>query len=112
VPEAPPNNVPPPPAGQSNDDFSAEIRALAIELVLAQSLSTANGQLAKLGVRVFPERSDDIMTYYRNMARLVHPDKNGNSQQATAAFKILSDLKSSFRHISQVSLKSFQEAPG
>ena len=104
----PSSSVNEPPAEPGISDVS-EIRALAIELVLANHLNTANGQLARLGVRAFPEASDSTMTYFRQMALLVHPDKNGNTDESIAAFKTLSNIKTSFRYVSVGYLKSFQE---
>lgn len=60
---------------------------------------------AQLGLRVW---DGDAMLCYRNMAVLVHPDKNENSPASTAAFKKLSNLKDEFRRQSIDTVAAFR----
>jgi hypothetical protein len=78
-----------------------ELRDKAIRLVLG-----GVGPLSKLGVRVFGELPAKSA---RIMARYVHPDKNGQSNESNEAFKALKVAENASESISDADVGAFQQ---
>ena len=86
-------------------DLTATRRLAILLLNKVSNKETRHMRQAQLGLRVW---DGDAMLCYRNMAMLVHPDKNENSSASTAAFQKLSKLKDEFRRLSMDTATAFR----
>ena len=86
-------------------DLTATRRLAILLLNKVSNKETRHMRQAQLGLRVW---DGDAMLCFRNMAMLVHPDKNENSPASTAAFRKLLSLKDEFRRQSIDTVAAFR----